>query len=119
MTHEEKKITKIVEELTLFFFAIGAENIKSGIRKQGKTVVIQFESDYGLDYEYRLHALDKYFSEPKNEGIEDVYWELAGSGDPGETSQLLLIGMMIDGYKIDKQEGYIKLELYKELEGLY
>ena len=115
MTHEEKKITKIIEELTLFFFAIGAENIKSGIQKRDEKVTIHFESDYSADYEYRLHSLEKYFSEPKNEGIEDIYWELAGSGDPGETSQLLLIGMMIDGYQIERQDGYIKLELYKEL----
>ena len=41
-------------------------------------------------------------------------WELAGSGDPGETSQLLLVGMMIDRASIRMEEGYVIMELYKE-----
>ena len=36
MIHEEKKTAKIVEELTLFFFALGADKIQSGIEKKGK-----------------------------------------------------------------------------------
>lgn len=47
--------------------------------------------------------------------MEDVYWELAGSGEPGETSQLLLVGMMIDQAKIRLEEGEVYLELFKEL----
>ena len=32
MTHEEKKIGKIVEELNMFFFGIGADDIKTDIK---------------------------------------------------------------------------------------
>ena len=95
MTHEEKKVAKIVEELTLFFFAIGADRMESGISRKDNRVIITFEANYQSEYEDRIHSLEKYMNEPKNEGFEDIYWELAGSGDPGESSQLLLIGMMI------------------------
>ena len=54
-------------------------------------------------------------NEPKNEGIEDIYWELAGSGDPGETSQLLLLGMMIDRAEIVRGQEKVTVTLYKEL----
>ena len=84
MVHEKKKVVKIVEELTLYFFALGADRIQ-------------------------------YLNCPKNDGMEDVYWELAGSGEPGETSQLLLVGMMIDQAKIRLEEGEVYLELFKEL----
>ena len=60
--------------------------------------------------------MEKYFNEPKNEGIEDFYWELAGSGDPGESSQLLLVGMMIDRAEINILDAEVELRLYKELE---
>ena len=43
----------------------------------------------------------------------DIYWELAGSGDPGETSQLLLIGMMIDRAEISIQENRVALTLFR------
>ena len=115
MTHEKKKVAKIVEELTLFFFAIGADHMESAISRDGKQVTITFEANYRPEYEEKLHSLEKYMNEPKNEGFEDIYWELAGSGDPGESSQLLLIGMMIDKAEIEHGENCVKLKLYKEL----
>lgn len=115
MIHEEKKLAKIVEELTIFFFAIGADKIQSGIDKDGKNAVITFHANYKPEYESKLHSLDEYLNCQKNDGIEDVYWELAGSGDPGETSQLLLVGMMIDKARIRMEKEFVYLKLYKEL----
>ncbi len=115
MVHEEKKIGKIVEELTMFFFSIGADQMSSGIERNGDEVLITFRSNYLPEYEYDLERLENYLDEPKNEGIEDIYWELAGSGDPGEGNQLLLLGMMIDSHKIIRHDNEIELILKKEL----
>lgn len=115
MTHEEKKVGKIVEELTMFFFSVGAEHIHTGIDRQGSQVVITMESDYAPDCEYGLHHLKEYLNEPKNDSVEDIYWELAGSGDPGESSQLLLVGMMLDKAEVEIAAGKVRLKLYKEL----
>ena len=115
MTHEEKKVAKIVEELTLFFFAIGADRMESGISRKDNRVIITFEANYQSEYEDRIHSLEKYMNEPKNEGFEDIYWELAGSGDPGESTQLILLGMMIDRYEIKRYEQEVELILYKEI----
>ena len=60
-------------------------------------------------------ALPIYLNGQKNEGMEDIYWELAGSGDPGETSQLLLLGMMIKKAEIEIDEKEVRLKLYKPL----
>lgn len=116
MTHGEKKIAKIVEELTMYFFAVGAHNIKSGIRVEETHAVITFQADYKEEERYRFERMEEYLNETKNEGIEDFYWELAGSGDPGETSQLLLIGMMIDKAEITITDKEVSLVLYKELD---
>lgn len=115
MTHEEKKITKIVEELTIYFFAIGADKISSGIEKLEDEVRITFRSNYLPEFEHSTYTLEKYLNEPKNEAIEDIYWELAGSGDPGESTQLILLGMMIDRYEIKRYEQEVELILYKEI----
>lgn len=115
MTHEEKKTAKIVEELTIFFFTLGAGHICSDIRKTGDQMVIDFAADYDPIYADRLDELDRYLNGQKNDGMEDIYWELAGSGDPGETSQLLLVGMMIDRAEIEVTEKKVKLRLYKKL----
>ncbi len=115
MTHEEKKIGKIVEELTMFFFSVGADDIRTEIKRQGEQVVILFESNYLPEYQCNLHRLKEYLNEPKNEGMEDIYWELAGSGDPGESSQLLLVGMMLDKADVEIRNDRVTLTLYKEL----
>lgn len=115
MVHEEKKIAKIIEELTMFFFSIGADEIETKITRKNNMDMICFSANYDAEYKDELHYLKKYLNEEKNDGLEDIYWELAGSGDPGETSQLLLIGMMIDKAEIKIGDTRVELKLYKEI----
>lgn len=115
MTHEEKKIGKIVEEMTMFFFALGAKNMESKIERVENEVKITFSSDYKPEYEHKILKAEQYLLEPKNEGLEDMYWELAGSGDPGESSQLLLVGMMIDHHEFHLDKGRVTFVFYREL----
>lgn len=116
MRHEEKKVAKIIQELTMYFFSVGADDMQSSIQKTNTEVIITFKANYYPDYEDTLQNLDEFLNETKIEGIEDIYWELAGSGDPGETSQLLLVGMMIRKAEIQLEDGYVYLKLYKDME---
>ena len=45
--------------------------------------------------------------------MEDIFWGLTGSGDPGESSQLMLVGNMIDSHEIQLYGNEIELVLYK------
>lgn len=114
MLHEERKISKIVEELTVYFLAVGADEIRSDIKIENKQAVIHFRANYHSEYEKKLEDMKKYLKDQKNDGVEDIYWELAGSGDPGESSQLLLVGMMVDKADIQMKDGFVELTLYKE-----
>lgn len=116
MRHEEKKIAKIVEEMTVYFFAVGADRITSDIKRESNQIIITIEANYQPQYKEKLDCLEEYLNEPKNVGVEDIYWELAGSGEPGESSQLLLVGMMLDKADIIMGEDFVKLTLYKELQ---
>lgn len=116
MLHEERKLSKIVEELTVYFLAIGADRIESGIRIADRQAVIRFRANYQPEYEKRLQYMEKYLNGEKNDGMEGIYWELAGSGDPGESSQLLLVGMMTDKAEIEMEDGFANLVLYKKLQ---
>lgn len=115
MVHEEKKVAKIVEELTMFFFSIGGNKMSSGIERNGERVKITFRSNYLPENSHSIEKLARCLSEPKNEGIEDVYWELAGYGDPGESSQLLLVGMMVDEHELKLYGDEVEIILYKDL----
>lgn len=115
MTHEEKKTAKIVEEMTMFFFALEATYIDTRIERKEEQVVIRVEADFDPAYTDKLSHLEHYLNGQKNDGMEDLYWELAGSGDPGETSQLLLVGMMIDQAEINIRQNCVKMRLVRKL----
>ena len=113
MIHEEKKVAKIIEELTMFFFTVGADEIETKIKRNDHTDIIWIIANYDNEYKDELAYLEEYLNKEKNDGLEDIYWELAGSGDPGETSQLLLIGMMIDKAEIEITESKVEIKMYK------
>ena len=115
MDHIEKKTAKIVEELTSYFFSIGATTIESKIEVLESHMQIIFRANYLPEYEedvlYLQNCLD---NDQKNDGIEDVYWELIGSGTSGGSSELLLLGMLVDAFEIKKMNNELELLLYKE-----
>lgn len=115
MIYEEKKLAKIVEELTIFFFGIGGNDISSRIQEINDTAIITFTSNYDLALAHKLDAMEDFLNREKNDSVEDVYWELVGLGEPGETSQLLLIGMMVDKASVHINEHYVTIELEKAL----
>lgn len=115
MTHEEKKTAKIVEELTMFFFALEASYIDTRIERKDRKVTICLEADFHPSFADKLSHLDHYLNGQKNDGMSDIYWELAGSGDPGESSQLLLVGMMIDHADIALEADRVRLTMYREV----
>ena len=114
MFDEQRKAAKIVAELTMFFLSVGADDIRSSIKKEGKQGVISFRANYSPKEADKLEDL-KALEEQRNNGIEDIYWELAGSGNFGETSQLHLVGMMVDKAEISIEGGFVDLKLYKEV----
>ena len=115
MLHDEKKVAKIIEELTMFFFDLGGQEISSSIKLHEGKAYIYFHSNYDLRYAHKLKVMEDFLKCNKNDGMEDIYWELVGSGDPGETSQLLLIGMMVDKATILVDGEYVNIELEKRM----
>lgn len=119
MIHEEKKVAKIIEELTMFFFTVGADEIETRIKRDDHSDFIWMSANYDPEYRDELDYLNEFLNEEKNAGLEDIYWELAGSGDPGEASQLLLIGMMIDKAEIEISDSKVEVKLYKQFKDGY
>ena len=44
-------------------------------------------ANYNPEYKDELDYLDEYLNKEKNDGLEDIYWELVGSGEPGEAGE--------------------------------
>ena len=101
MTHEEKKTAKIVEELTMFFFALEASYIDTRIERKKQHVTIRLEADFHPSFAEKLAHLDHYLNGQKNDGM-------------GDSSQLLLVGMMIDRADIELGADRVKLTLHRQ-----
>ncbi len=115
MEYTEKKTARIIEELTMYFFSIGATTIESKIEIQESHMKMIFHANYLPEYEEEIKYLEECLgNEQRNDGMEDVYWELVGSGASSNSSQLLLLGMLIDACEIQKSDNEIELLLYKE-----
>ena len=114
MLEEQRKLVRIIAELTMFFLGIVADHISSSAERVGKNSKIVFHANYSPECEEKLKELDK-LSEQRNDGIEDIYWELAGAGNHGQTSELMLVGMMVDKAEVAVADGTVDLALYKGL----
>ena len=113
MICEKKKLVKIVEELTLFFFTVGGNDISSRIHETPEKAVISVSSNYYPECASKLDSLKEFLTRERNSCIEDVYWELAGCGDTDHSSQLLLVGVMVDNAIIDISEDRVTVTLEK------
>lgn len=116
MLQEQRKVAKIIAELTMFFLLLGADEISSSVKKRGNEGTITFCSNYRRGCEEKIQNMYKCLNQQRNDGIEDIYWELAGSGASGDTSQLMLVGMMIDKAEMELEDGFVKLTMHKKLE---
>ena len=80
--------------------------MESKIEIQDGHMKMIFHADYLPEYEEDISYLEKCLgNEQRNDGMEDVFWELVGSGGSSNSSELLLLGMLIDAYEIEKK-GY-------------
>ena len=113
MHHEQEKAGKIVAELSMYFMALGATRVDSSIVLEDRHGRIAFEANYPPEQEEKLQEL-KCLNQQRNNGIEEIYWELAGVGSHGDSSQLLLVGTMIDRAEISVENGIARLALYKD-----
>ncbi|MBE6988929.1 MAG: hypothetical protein IJN37_09880 [Clostridia bacterium] len=114
MTHERKKLSKITEELMLFFYGIGGNDITFNVKLKGDDAVITFESNFDPKHRHAVEDMDRLLHSGHDYGVEDIYWELMGSGEPGETSQLLLVGMLVDKVDVTVNDDRVKVVMYKK-----
>ncbi len=114
MIHERKKLLKITEEISMYFFSIGGKDQRFHIELFDGEAQITFESTYSQKHVCELERMEELLTAERNDGVEDIYWELAGSGDPGESSQLLLVGMMLDSAKVEILPDKVKIVMRKK-----
>lgn len=111
MKHIKKRISKIVDELVTYLFYMGATDINFHIKEEEDLYRIHLTSNYGKKCERKIAKLQKCLNYPKQEEMEEYYWELAGECDIG--SELTIVGAMTDKVEINLIEDRLEITLYR------
>ncbi len=116
MRHEEKKISKMSDEITTFFLEHNATDISIHIRYLETESILTIKAKPILEVDSIVQLLQQALSTPRQNEIEEYYWELAGESD--ESNELCIVGGMADVASIDydeqNQEIEIELVRYKQ-----
>ena len=112
MKHIKKRISKTIDEMMMFFFSIGGQNINMQFDKLDNGYRITMKSQFDPACREKLQTLDKYLNAPKDESILS-FWELAGESDMNADSELYLVGQMIDCASIQVEENCATVVLEK------
>ncbi|MCK8061659.1 MULTISPECIES: hypothetical protein [unclassified Fusibacter] len=114
MRHENKKIGKIVDELTTFFLTHGANTIEMELKSLDDRIDIIFHIDHLNENDRIVKMFSDLINVPREEDFDEYYWSLAGESD--HDTELTLVGYMMDEVKFyHKEESFaIKLTRYKE-----
>ncbi|TCO68861.1 hypothetical protein [Marinisporobacter balticus] len=111
MKHNKRRISKIVDELVVYLFNMGATDININLKEKKDYYKIVLTSNYTVKDQEKIEKMIKYLKCGKQEEMEEYYWELAGDCDVD--TELTLVGMMIDKAEIHTSEDTIKLVLYR------
>lgn len=104
MKHTKLKLVKMLDELLNYIYYLGSKEVDVNIKELEDVFQISIECNYmeGLP-ERKIEKLIKGLNVPREEDMEEYYWELAGECDID--NDLSIIGMMSDEAYVDVLPG--------------
>jgi hypothetical protein len=109
MKHKKEKLIKIMNELVNFCFSIHMNdlNINFSCREdRGEISVEGYCTNPPME---RLQDLEYILNSPRQEELEEYYWQLVGEGN--EYQELEMIGALVDSGSIDYKDNILKISI--------
>ena len=117
MNATARKMTKVIDELIVFFISAGSDGVRMDLEKQQDGYELSLESNYDPAQRKKIDDLDRFFNNAqRNEGLEEIFWQLAGVSGLGQDTELHLIGQMVECRKLEIRDDSVSLVLYKARE---
>lgn len=109
MREERLKSIKIVDELINYCYRLGISQIHVDLDTVDTGIKITVEGTCDGIAEEELKSLNDFLNIPRQEQVEDYYWELIGEGDKNE---LALVGMVIDNGQVSYDNRKLKITIF-------
>lgn len=101
----DHRLISIVDEMLTFFYSLNVENVKMDMDIEDTHAQLSFRAKIKEPIESkRLAKIKKLLASPRAHEMEEYYWGLTGN-DMTPSTELSLVGMMIDDFDIEYEEG--------------
>ncbi len=111
MNIEVKKITKILNEMVTFAMLGEAEKVDVSIENNKDMYKLLINASNVNHTNESVANLRELLNAPRQRAAEEYYWELAGDNDT--TTELALVGMMVDKAVVNYEDKNLLIELHR------
>lgn len=111
MKNEHKKNIKLVNEIMLLCFKLGADNINIDFKTIENKSIITINAKIISLSNNDLKIIKNLLSTPRRKDMEEYYWNL--NGDDENNYELSLVGMMTDEVHVDYHKDILYLKLIR------
>ena len=108
-----QKMSRIIDEIRAALFACGALELSLRLKKGPEGLRLLVQSDYIAVNRPKLERLSKLLQpEIRDPALAETFWELAGADLAPDTSELALVGQILDSAHVTLQDSRIELDLF-------
>ena len=102
MKDERLVASRIVGELMVFFFSMGASDFQARVVRGGEGHEITIQSDYKGNQGRKLQEMSRLLRMPRAREMEEYSWSLSGDISTGQ--EIYLVGILTDRVSVDHDE---------------
>ena len=109
----EKIVSTVFDEIGAALFACGATEVSLRLKKEPEGLRLLVQSDYTAENRPKLERLSKLLQpEIRDPALAETFWELAGADLAHDTSELALVGQILDGAHVAIEDAGVSMDLF-------
>lgn len=108
-----QKMSRVIDEIGAALFACGATEVSLRLKKEPEGLRLLVQGDYSTGNRPKLERLSKLLQpEIRDPALAETFWELAGVDLADDTSELALVGQILDDARVTLGDTQVEMELF-------
>mgnify|MGYP003301762978 FL=1 len=108
-----QKMSRVIDEIGAALFSCGATEVSLRLKKEPEGLRLLVQGDYLPVNRPKLERLGKLLQpEIRDPALAETFWELAGADLAHDTSELALVGQILDDARVTLGDTQVEMELF-------
>ena len=108
-----QKMSRVIDEIGAALFACGATEVSLRLKKEPEGLRLLVQGDYLPANRAKLERLGKLLQPGiRDPALAETFWELAGADLAHDTSELALVGQILDDARVTLGDTQVEMELF-------